>query len=196
MSVSYTHLDVYKRQVYVNGKLYYRGIYPKIKNYQLDVWRRENAEPSQISPDGPHFDLMLPTLYFIQSIGRELIKKPMAYTFQGTYLGGVNENWGAAARSMGLVSRTVNLIELNMHYENKILFINISGTAIDDSPWANEKTRLKPISFEIKCPIPVALISRVFQGPDWEVLRLQESFECESDEEYWELINNGTRKKN
>jgi len=183
-------------EVYVDGKLYYRGIYPKINNYQLDVWRRENAEPSQISPDGPHFDLMLPTLNFIQSIGDNLRKKPMAYTFQGSNLGCVYDNWGAAARSMGLVSRTVNLIELNMHFENKILFINASGTAIDDSPWANEKTRLEPISFEIKCPIPVALISSIFKGPDWEVLRLQESFECESDEEYWELINNGTRKKN
>jgi len=183
-------------EVYVNGKLYDRGIYPDISCRGLSIYRREKDEPSQISPDGPHFDLILPTLNFVQSMTGKLIKKPVAYSFEGSFLGCVNDNWGAAARSMGHVSRTVNLIELNMHFENKILFINVSGTAIDDSRWANEKTRLEPKNFEIKCPIPVALISSVFKGTDWEIWYLQKRFEYESNEEYYEATKNGPPKKN
>jgi len=183
-------------EVYVNGKLYYRGIYPDISSRGLSIWRREKDNTSQISPDGPHFDLLLPTLNFVRSIRDDLIKKPVDYTFQGSNLGGVNDNWGAAARSLGLVSRTVNLIELHMHFENKILFLNISGTAIDDSRWANEKTRLEPKNFEIKCPIPVALISSVFDGTESEIWYLQKRFEYEYDEEYYEATKNGPPKKN
>ena len=60
MPVSYTHLDVYKRQVHANNNYFnnrYRGRWPNYnsRNYRHDSYHREEGPQRSMSAEQPRF---------------------------------------------------------------------------------------------------------------------------------------------